>query len=75
MKIRNKMLLILLATLLLIGGVIALIWYRASSELTNTYLEDVSESSIRDACNAFGYPPDRYVLYGNAGGNQPKEYY
>ena len=55
MKIRNKILLILLAALLLIGGVIALIWYRASSELTNTYLEDVSESSMRDACNAFGY--------------------
>lgn len=55
MKIRNKIRLILLATLMLAGGVIALIWYRTSSELTDTYLKEVSENTMRDACNAFGY--------------------
>lgn len=55
MRIRNKILLAWLATLLFIGIVITGIWYNTSSKLSNTYLKNVSESAMRDAYHAFEY--------------------
>lgn len=55
MKIRNKILLTWVATLLLIGIIITSIWYHTSSKLSNTYLKNVSESAMRDAYHAFEY--------------------
>ena len=55
MKIKKKILLILVITLFLICAVVAALWYRSSEKLTNAYQEDVSETSMRDACNAFNY--------------------
>lgn len=55
MKLQTKVILILVLTLTLLCSVIISIWYRASSELTDIYLEDVSKTSMRDACNAFEY--------------------
>lgn len=55
MKIRNKILLTWVATLLFIGIIITSIWYYTSSKLSNTYLKNVSESTMRDAYHAFEY--------------------
>lgn len=55
MKLRNKILIVLIAILLLSGGVVTGIWYHTSEKLSNTYLENVSESSMRDAYHAFEY--------------------
>lgn len=55
MKIRNKILLTWVATLLFIGIIITGIWYHTSSRLSNTYLKNVSESAMRDAYHAFEY--------------------
>lgn len=55
MKIRNKILLTWVATLLFIGIIITGIWYNTSSRLSNTYLKNVSESAMRDAYHAFEY--------------------
>ncbi len=49
MKLQTKVILILILTLVLICSVIITTWYRSSSELTNIYLEDISETSMRDA--------------------------
>lgn len=55
MKLRNKILIVLITILLLSGGVVTGIWYHTSAKLSNTYLENVSESSMRDAYHAFEY--------------------
>ena len=55
MKLQTKVILILILTLVLICSVIITTWYRSSSELANIYLEDISETSMRDACRAFEY--------------------
>lgn len=55
MKIRNRILLAWLATLLLMGIAITGIWYRTSQKFTNVYLKNVSESTMQDAYHAFEY--------------------
>lgn len=55
MKIRNRILLAWLATLLLMGIAITGIWYHTSQKFTNVYLKNVSESTMQDAYHAFEY--------------------
>lgn len=55
MKIRNKILIAWLAILLIIGVTITCIWYSTSSRLSNTYLKNVSNSTMKDAYHAFEY--------------------
>lgn len=55
MKIRNKILLVLLTFLLLSGVIITSIWYGTSRSLMNTYLKNMSESTMLDAYHAFEY--------------------
>lgn len=55
MKIRNKILLVLLTSLLLSGVIITSIWYGTSRSLMNTYLKNMSESTMLDAYHAFEY--------------------
>lgn len=55
MKIKVKILAAWLATLLFTGIIITSIWYHTSQKLSNTYLENVSESTMCDAYHAFEY--------------------
>lgn len=55
MKIRNKILLAWLATLLLMGIAITEIWYSTRQKFTSVYLKNVSESTMQDAYHAFEY--------------------
>lgn len=55
MKLRNKIIIVLVVTLVLSSGIITGIWYHASNKFTNTYLHNVSESSMQDAYHAFEY--------------------
>lgn len=55
MTIRNKILLVITAVLMLCGILITSVWYTASNEMADTYLTDISESTMRDACQAFEY--------------------
>lgn len=55
MKIRNKILLVLITVLLSCGVITISIWYNTSRKVTNTYLDDISESTMRDAYHAFEY--------------------
>lgn len=55
MKIRNKILLVLTGTLLFSGIIITSIWYGTSRGLMNTYLKNISESTMLDAYHAFEY--------------------
>lgn len=55
MRIRNRILLAWIATLLLMGIAITGIWYRTSRQLTSVYLKNVSESTMQDAYHAFEY--------------------
>lgn len=55
MKIRNKILLTMLTVLLFTGIVITSIWYGTSRSLMNTYLKNMSESTMLDAYHAFEY--------------------
>lgn len=55
MKIRNKILLTLLTVLLFTGIVLTTIWYGTSRSLMNTYLKNMSESTMLDAYHAFEY--------------------
>lgn len=55
MKIRNKILLAWLTTLLLMGIAITGIWYSTSQKFTSVYLKNVSESTMQDAYHAFEY--------------------
>lgn len=55
MKIKVKILAAWLAILLFTGIIITAIWYYTSQKLSNTYLENVSESTMCDAYHAFEY--------------------
>ena len=55
MKLKNKIILALTVILCLSGGIITGIWYHASNRLTEDYLSNVSESSVKDAYHAFEY--------------------
>ena len=55
MKLKNKIILVVVIILALSGAVIMGIWYQTSSKLTSTYLQNVSESSMKDAYHAFEY--------------------
>lgn len=55
MRIRNKILMALLAIFLFIGSIITVMWYDTSRKLSDTYLENVSESTMLDAYHAFEY--------------------
>lgn len=55
MKIRNKILLTLLTVLLFTGIVLTTIWYGTSRSLMDTYLKNMSESTMLDAYHAFEY--------------------
>ena len=53
MKLRNKIILVSVAVLMLSGIVITGLWYHSSNRLMNDYLPNVSESTMKDACHAF----------------------
>ena len=55
MKIRNKILLVVLVVLLSNGILINLAWYRSSNHMTDKYLTDISQSTMKDAYQAFEY--------------------
>lgn len=55
MRIRNKILLALISILLFSGIIITSIWYSTSKSLMNTYLRNMSESTMLDAYHAFEY--------------------
>lgn len=55
MTIRNKILLVITAVLLFCSILITSVWYTASNEMADTYLGDISESTMKDACQAFEY--------------------
>ncbi len=52
MKIRDRMILVVLAA----SGILTTgVWYHTSSQMTDRYLTDISESTMQDAYNAFDY--------------------
>lgn len=55
MKIRDRMILVILTVVVASGILITGIWYHASSKMTDQYLTDISESTMRDAYHAFDY--------------------
>lgn len=55
MKIRDRMILVVLTVVVASGILITGIWYHTSSKMTDQYLTDISESTMRDAYNAFDY--------------------
>ena len=55
MTIRNKILMVITAVLMLCSILITSVWYTASSKMADTYLKDISGSTMRDACQAFEY--------------------
>lgn len=55
MKIRNKILLLVLIILTASEIFITTLWYRASANLTEKYLNDVSSSAMYEAYQAFDY--------------------
>ena len=55
MKIRDRMILVVLTVVVASGILITGIWYHASSKMTDQYLTDISESTMRDAYSAFDY--------------------
>lgn len=55
MKLRNKIILVSVAVLMLSGIVITGIWYHSSNRLMNDYLTNVSESTMKDAYHTFEY--------------------
>ena len=55
MTIRNKILMVITAVLMLCSVLITSVWYTASSKMADTYLKDISGSTMRDACQAFEY--------------------
>ena len=55
MKIRDRMILVVLAVVVISGMLITAVWYHTSSKMTDQYLEDISESTMQDAYNAFEY--------------------
>lgn len=55
MKIRDRMILVVLAVVVTSGMLITTVWYHTSSKMTDQYLDDISESTMQDAYNAFEY--------------------
>lgn len=55
MKIRMKILSAWLTTLILMGTAITGIWYNTSQKFTSVYLNQVSESTMKDAYHTFEY--------------------
>lgn len=74
MKLKNKIILVVVIILALSGAVIMGIWYQTSSKLTSTYLQNVSESSMKDAYHAFEYLL-RHIIHGNHDFRKSKECY
>lgn len=55
MKIRDRMILVVLAVVLTSSILTMGVWYHASTQMTNRYLADISERTMQDAYNAFDY--------------------
>lgn len=55
MKIRDRMILAVLAVVAASSILTMGVWYHASSQMTDQYLKDISESTMQDAYNAFDY--------------------
>ena len=55
MKIRDRMILAVLAVVAASSILTMGVWYHTSSQMTNQYLTDISESTMQDAYNAFDY--------------------
>ncbi|HJC34388.1 MAG TPA: sensor histidine kinase [Candidatus Mediterraneibacter faecipullorum] len=55
MKIKNKIMLAVLIILLISGMTVTVIWYSSSRKMSDTYLKDVSESTMKYAYSAFEY--------------------
>lgn len=55
MAIRNKILLVITAVILFCSILITSVWFSASSRMADTYLKDISDSTMRDASQAFEY--------------------
>ena len=55
MKIRDRMILVVLAVVAASGILTTGVWYHTSSQMTDRYLTDISESTMQDAYNAFDY--------------------
>lgn len=55
MKLRKRIILALSVILLSSGIIITALWYSASSKLSDTYLDDISQSTMLDAYHAFEY--------------------
>ncbi len=55
MKIRDRMILVVLAVVAAVGILTTGVWYHTSSQMTDRYLTDISESTMRDAYHAFDY--------------------
>ncbi len=55
MKIRDRMILVVLAVVVASGILTTGVWYHTSSQMTDRYLTDISESTMQDAYNAFDY--------------------
>ena len=46
---------VVLAVLLASGLLVNLIWYRSTNQMTDKYLEDISQNAMQDAWQAFEY--------------------
>lgn len=55
MKIRDRMILVVLAVVAASSILTMGVWYHASTQMTDRYLTDISESTMQDAYNAFDY--------------------
>lgn len=55
MKIRDRMILVILVVVVASGILTTAVWYHTSSKMTDQYLTDISESTMRDAYHAFEY--------------------
>ena len=49
------MILVVLAVVVASGILTTGVWYHTSSQMTDRYLTDISESTMQDAYNAFDY--------------------
>lgn len=55
MKIRNKILLVVIAVLLSAGILVNMAWYSGSNRMIEKHLTDISQSVMKDAYQAFEY--------------------
>lgn len=55
MKIRNKILCVVLAVLLASGLLVNFVWYGSTNQMTDKYLQDISQNAMQDAYQAFEY--------------------